>query len=178
MLVQRWVFGVNLLTGEASELFYGGEVSDTERALLRAVSEVAPSQRAALLWLTQANAPQRLAIYYLLYKHHAGRREFDHAQRAAELGLLHAARQAGIPEDYRCVTPNPELDFTGDGPLRFWLFTLKALAFIRLRSGDAGGAADLLKRVARLAPNSGLGDEVVDAMLRAAIDSGSVERQT
>ena len=160
---------MNLLTGEASELFYGGEVPDSVRELLRTATQALPSQRGALLWLAQASTPQTLAIYYLLYKHHAGRRELDQAQRAAELGLVQAARQAGLPEDYRSVTAIHTLDSTQDGPQRFWLFTLKALAFIRLRAGDVSGAKDLLERVASFAPDAGLGDEVIEALLRASV---------
>lgn len=159
---------MNIVTGEASELFYGGEIPETVRALLQIAPRLLPSQRGTLLWLAQATEPEALAIYYLLYKHHTSRRELNQAQRAAELGLVQAARQAGLAEDYRSVTALQTLDYAHDGPQRFWLFTLKALAFIRLRKGDASTAEDLLQRVARFAPDSGLGDEVIDAMLRAA----------
>jgi homocitrate synthase NifV len=51
------------------------------------------------------------------------------AERAASKGLAEAARQAGLPQDWRTSVP-PGIDFNVNGPARFWLFTLKALAFI------------------------------------------------
>lgn len=153
---------MNLFTGESADHFFGGDVHAATRALLHQAAHAAPDQRTVLLWTAQATAPTQLAVYYALYKHHASRREFELAERAATRALAEAARQSGL--DRR--EPQPQ-DFQHDGPARFWLFTLKALAFIALRSGRPDEARAHLARVAALGPDARVGDEVIDALLRA-----------
>ncbi|HYS66248.1 MAG TPA: hypothetical protein VEN30_20895 [Paraburkholderia sp.] len=55
--------------------------------------------------------------------------------RPARQGLKAAARAAALDEDWQAVQPG-DANFTAPGPARFWLFTLKALAFISLRRGE------------------------------------------
>jgi hypothetical protein len=103
----------------------------------------------------------------VLYKHHAGRREFEMAERAAARGLQEAAVLAGLPKDWRLVTPPlpPELCRTGPG--RFWLFTLKGLAFIHLRSGQPEQARALLQHLQACDPDAGIGGDVIASLLAA-----------
>ena len=63
------------------------------------------------------------------------------------------------------------LDFSRNGPARFWLFTLKALAFIALRSQRPAEAAELLARIALLDSNARIGGEVI-ATLLASVQGG------
>ena len=160
---------MNLSTGEASDAFFGGEVSEAVRALLHQAAGAAADERGALLWTAQAIAPDALAVYYALYKFHAGRREFEQAERAALRGLQAAALQARLPSDWQAVGPGCGADFHADGPARFWLFTLKALAFIRLRSGRPEASRLLLDHIERLQPGSRVGHEVIGAMVSAAL---------
>lgn len=159
---------MNLFTGNASDAFFGGEVSAPVRELLHRAASAVAGERAALLWTAHALAPDCLAIYYALYKHHAGRREFELAERAAWRGLQEAARQGGIGTDWRAVEPAPHLDFSQDGPQRFWLFTLKALSFIHLRSERPEMAGELLAKLHQLDPQAQTGSEVTASLLRAA----------
>ena len=155
---------MNLLSGESSNSFFGGEVPPAVSRLLDQIHGAPARETEALLWTAQATAPDCLAVYYLLYKFHAGRREFELAERAACSGLAVAARQAGLAEDWRDV-PAGSVDFSRPGPARFWLFTLKALAFIKLRQGEVALANALIGKIEALHPNGGLGDDVVAALL-------------
>ncbi len=158
---------MNLLTGNDADEFFGGCEPEFARQLLHQAS-VQPEEAGALLWSAQALAPQSLGIYYAIYKHHARRREFEDAERAARRGLQEAARQAGLPADWRTATRAnlpPGIDFHADGVARFWLFTLKALAFIALRSGRPDDARALLAQIATLAPDAKIGHEVIATML-------------
>lgn len=159
---------MNLMTGESADAFFGGEVPPAVRVLLHQAALAPPPARAALLWTAQALAPDALAIYYGLYKHHAGRREFDLAARAAERGLLEAARLAGLDADWRRVQPGDGPGFEPAGPARFWLFTLKALAFIRLRAGRPEDARALLAQIERLDGGARVGHDVVAQLLASA----------
>lgn len=158
---------MNLFTGESADEFFGGPVSPVARSLLRRAGEAAPEARGALLWTAQALEPGALAIYYALYKYHAWRREFALAERAARRGLAESARGAGLPEDWTSVSPDARHDWHHAGPARFWLFTLKSLAFICLRDGRRDEAARCLRVVQRVAPEARIGEDVIDALLGA-----------
>lgn len=159
---------MNLFTGEAADAFFGGEVTPAVRGLLHQAAAAGPDDRGSLLWTAQALAPDCLAVYYALYKHHAGRREFELAERAAFRGLQEAAAHCGIDDEGQPRPGMPAPDFVSDGPARFWLFTLKALAFVNLRSGRAERARMFLERIERLGPEARIGDEVISALLKAA----------
>lgn len=166
---------MNLFTGEAADAYFGGDMPEAARRLLHEAARSARGDVGALLWTAQAIAPQALGIYYALYKHHAGLREFEQAERAAQRGLLEAARQAGLAEDWRQVVPGrvpAGVDFRGSGAARFWLFTLKASAFIALRSGRLDDARELLAHIVALDDQAHLGSEVI-ATLLASVTSGS-----
>lgn len=160
---------MNILTGESSEAWFGGEVPPAVHGLLRQAAAAPAQTRGALLWTAQALSPQTLPVYYALYKHHAQRRELALAERAARRGLQEAALAAGLRDDGRRLDGSTA-DFSVNGPARFWLFTLKALAFIALRSGRPEEAREQLARIAALAPEERIGDDVIAAMLGAAGD--------
>jgi len=155
---------VNILSGEVSKEFFGGEVPHLVRHLLEQVAGASPHEVEALLWTAQTSAPECLPVYYLLYKFHARRREFDLAEKAAIKGIRTAARQAGLTEDWREVSVG-QADFTMPGAARFWLFSLKALAFIYLRSGRPDSARMLTARIGALDPSAGIGNDVITSLL-------------
>jgi len=156
---------VNLLTGIESTELFGGEVSPAVQHLIEVARNAPREQVAAALWTAALTAPQSLAIYYLLYKFHAGLGELGEAQKAARKGLDAAARAAALAPDWRAVCPG-DADFTTPGPARFWLFTLKALAFISLRLGEREAVVALIAQLHRLAPSDQLGAGVVEALLQ------------
>jgi hypothetical protein len=59
-----------------------------------------------------------------------------------------------------------DANFTTPGPARFWLFTLKALAFISLRRGEREVAVALIAQMRRLDPVDQLGFGVVEGLLQ------------
>lgn len=161
---------MNLFTGESSDAFFGGEVPPLVRRLLDQARTAASHEMESLLWTAQVSAPECLPIYYLLYKFHARLRQYEQAERAALKGVAMAARQAGLKENWRDVTP-ADADFAAVGPARFWLFSLKALAFIYLRSHRAEASRELVDKLRELDPDQGLGGEVIAALLHASDDA-------
>jgi hypothetical protein len=112
--------------------------------------------------------PTELPIYFCLYKIHTYRGNLDEAQSIAERGLDEAARQAGWDIDWRNWRPQVPLP---EGPGRFALYTLKALAFIQLRKDNARDARELLGALRQLDPTGAVGWPVV-AALADGIDEG------
>ena len=108
-----------------------------------------------------AAAPTELPTYFCLYKIHTYQGHLDEAQKAAESGMREAARQAGWDADWRHWQPET---IVPDGPGRFALYTLKALAFIHLRRDDQHLANQMLAALRRLDPAGAVGWPVVAAL--------------
>ena len=99
-----------LMSSERSGELFGGEAPPEIRQLIEDAKSAPRDQIGARLWAIQARAPDCLPIYYLLYKFHAGRREFDQAERAALTGLDRAGSLCALPvgADPPAVSPaNP-----------------------------------------------------------------------
>ncbi len=108
-----------------------------------------------------AAAPTQLPIYFCLYKIHTYQGHLDEARAAAENGLREAANQAGWTADWRKWTPRPTVP---DGPGRFALYTLKALAFIHLKLNEPARAKQMLAALRQLDPTGAVGWPVVAAL--------------
>ncbi|MDO9708933.1 hypothetical protein [Paracraurococcus lichenis] len=110
-------------------------------------------------------APGALPTYLCLYKIHTYQRNLDAALAAAHAGLAEAARQSGLPPDWRDWTP-AQVTVPAEGALRFALYTLKATAFIHLRREEPAEARALLDRLALLDPTDQVGGSVIEALAR------------
>ena len=108
-----------------------------------------------------AAAPEELPTYFCLYKIHTYQGHLDEAQAAAESGLKEAARQAGWSPQWQQWRPQA----LPDGPGRFALYSLKALAFIHLRQGKRRQAEQILARLRQLDPAGVVGWPVVAALV-------------
>jgi hypothetical protein len=110
-----------------------------------------------------AAAPEQLPVYFCLYKIHTYQGDLDEALSVAEAGLREAARQAGWDEDRERW---PRERVASDGPGRFALYTLKALAFIHLKREDPARARGALGTLAALDPDGLVGWRVVADLAR------------
>jgi hypothetical protein len=141
-----------------------GELPEDIDALLQqgvAVYRHDHAQADRLFRQALAAAPGQLPIYFCLYKIHTYQGHLDKAQVAAESGLHEAANQAGWDPDWRQWQPQSVVP---DGPGRFALYTLKALAFIHLRRDDRHQANEMLAALRRLDPAGAVGWPVVAAL--------------
>lgn len=114
-----------------------------------------------LFRLALACDPAALPTYLCLYKIHTYQGNLGDARAIAEAGLAEAARQAGWPVNWRNW---PRLASMPDGPGRFALYTLKALAFIALRNRRPDDAAEMLATLHRLDPTGAVGWPVIAAL--------------
>lgn len=123
-----------------------------------------PEEADRLFRAARGAAPKELPTYFCLYKIHTYSGNLEAAEEAAQSGLEEAARQAGWPRDWR----QWQAPCCLDGPGRFALYTLKALAFISLRQNDRTRAREILDALGRSDPAGAVGWPVV-----AAIADGS-----
>lgn len=105
--------------------------------------------------------PTALATWFCLYKIHTYAGDLDAALTTAEGALREAARQANLAADWRLWDP---AEIAPHGAGRFALYTLKALAFIRLRRDEGREARAVLDHLARLDPDDAVGGSVVAAV--------------
>lgn len=155
---------MNIFTGvESSELF-GGQVPPPVQRLIATARNAPPDEAGAALWTAVLTFPRCLPPYYLLYKFHASRGEMEPAHEVASKALAAAALQAHLAANWRAVLPG-DADFSTPGPARFWLFTLKALAFINVRRGERAAALALVTKLRALDPADRIGFGVVEALL-------------
>lgn len=101
-------------------------------------------------------APEIPAAHRCLVKHYNRCRQFDKALAAAEYWVSAAARQTGLPDDWRQWQQAP-------GPA---LAALKGLAFIHLRNDQPAAAEAAIERVLALDPEDGVGSSVIAAQVR------------
>lgn len=156
-------------TGDAMVLF-GGEASPVITQLLReAAACYDQTPRAeAILWSAQAIDPQCLSVYFALYKFYFYKARLEDAEKVAQKGLNMAAEQSGFSSDWTKLSVN-SAHWHDEGPQHFYLFTLKALAFMRLRLGKHAESQSLIHKLEELDPSDTVGYSVIREVLLANV---------
>ena len=127
-----------------------------------------PAHAEAELLAAQQAAPDYLPAYYALYKFYFYRQRLPEARQIALRGLHRAAALAGFDADWRQLGIASADWRRDDGAAHFYLFTLKALAFISLRSGEPQACQELLDKLAELDPGDSVGASVIRELAAGA----------
>jgi tetratricopeptide (TPR) repeat protein len=155
---------------EASRVLFGGSAPAEASVLLEQamVSYGRTEDAERLLWEARRAAPDALPVYFSLYKFYFYKGDLANAELAARMALLAAARQGAFDADWRGLTPASADWSRYDGPAHFYLFSLKALSFIRLRQGDRGEALAILAKLAEIDPADSVGASVIRSIAEGA----------
>lgn len=150
------------ITDDPATLF-GGKASPVIAQLLQeaAAAYQQPARAEAILWSAQAIDPACLPVYFALYKFYFYKCRLADAEKAALMGMEAAARQGGFPARWSHQSPASADWNSTDGPQHFYLFTLKALAFIHLRQGRKAESLALLAKLRELDPQDTVGGSVI-----------------
>lgn len=116
-----------------------------------------------LLWEAHTLGPRVLPVYVALYRYYVHHQKLDEAERVCLIGLTQAASQGGFPADWRRLGRGAFATAV-TAVAGFTLFTLKALAFIRLRRQDLATAQAILDRLRDLDPEDSVGYGVVASL--------------
>lgn len=119
-----------------------------------------------LLYEARELDPQQLEVYVALYKFLFYRGYFDEAETVARDAMAMAASNGGFdaaPED---LVSGWQWDGE-EGPQRLYLYSLKALSFIRLRQGEHDEGRRLLGLLAQLDPEDRVGGSVIAQLAEA-----------
>jgi tetratricopeptide (TPR) repeat protein len=139
-------------------------------ALLReAIAALHDAPRAErLLRRAQAQDPDCLYLYYALYKFYFSRRRLADAEHCACQALETAARLGGFPAGWAGLTAQCADWSQAGSSAYFYLFSLKALAFIRLRMGKTVESQRLLDKLRELDPRDRVGASVIRDLVSTA----------
>ncbi len=153
-------------TLDSHRAFYAGTLPAKVGVLLdKAMSAYADTARAEnLLEQAHREAPEALPVYFSLYKFYFYKGRLEDAERSARQALETAARQGGFPSDFRLLKADAADWSRHDGPEHFYLFSLKALAFIRLRQGDKPGCEEILEKLGELDKADAVGGSVIGSI--------------
>ena len=150
---------------------FGGEASSVITQLLQEAATVyqQTSRAEAILWSAQAIDPACLPVYFALYKFYFYKLRLADAEKAALMGLKTAAHQGGFTAEWSRLSHSDANWNSALGAQHFYLFTLKALAFIRLRLGRREESLALLDKISELDPGDTVGSSVIRDLLNELI---------
>ncbi|EIJ41098.1 hypothetical protein BegalDRAFT_0175 [Beggiatoa alba B18LD] len=114
-----------------------------------------------LLWQAQQMKPEQLEVYIALYKFYFYKYRLDEARRVAELSLAMCAKVGGFDADWTHLTIDSANWSNPEGAERVYLYTLKALSFIRLRQLRFADADQVLTKLQELDPLDQVGSSVL-----------------
>lgn len=108
-----------------------------------------------------------LETYFALYKFYFYQARLADAEKAVLAGLEEAARQGRFPADYkRLLRDKDKWNLYANGITHFYLYSLKALAFIKLRGGKTLEARLILSAIHELDPEDRSGTWVITDLAR------------
>ncbi len=113
-----------------------------------------------------------LQTYFALYKFYFHHKRLYEAEREIRAGLDEAARQGGFPSDFRRLARQPfKWDLYANEISLYYLYTLKALAFVKLRQQQDAEAQVILTLLQDLDPEDRCGASVIRSLAEAVEDT-------
>lgn len=118
--------------------------------------------------------PACLQTYFALYKFYFYQGRLAEAEREALAALAESARQGGFPADYRQLAAEAEQwDMYASDVCLFYLYSLKALGFIRLRRQLEDEARLVLAVLRQLDPLDRSGGSVIMHLAEALAEDAA-----
>lgn len=114
-----------------------------------------------LLLTARAVLPDRVEVCIALYKLYAYSNRFDEALALIASVLEVTATRQGFSADWSLLEGNTFTQAEINLDTRAYLYTLKAMAFVRLRQGAVQLAQDILLKLAQLDPKDHVGSSVL-----------------
>ncbi len=120
----------------------------------------------AHLWRAHALAPSHAAVLIGLYRFYFYKNRLAEALDVGRICLRKAARDNGLALDWREVRARDAAfsDYAAALP-RFYLFTLKACAYLSMRLGDVAEGRAMVTKLLELDPGDKIGAKVLLGVL-------------
>ncbi|NMG49346.1 hypothetical protein GO613_14710 [Azoarcus communis] len=165
---------MDLLHFDPEPLYFDDPLPEGVMELVERAGEFygAPEAEAALAEAGQ-RAPDHLLVLVARYRYHFYRHQMDEAASVVWHAIAVSGKRVGLPasgmgRDATAVAAAGKLSMT---LTRFYLSALKAAAYIRLRTGDVGGAIALLEPLVSIDEADRLGSKVLLDVARATEES-------
>lgn len=130
------------------------------------------AQAEQLFKLAKESDRSCLQTYFALYKFYFHHKRLHDAEREIMAGLEEAARQGGFPSDFRRLARQPfKWDLYANEISLYYLYTLKALAFVKLRKQQDAEAQVILTLLQDLDPEDRCGASVIRSLAEAVEDA-------
>lgn len=142
----------------------GGRLAPPVEALIAQAGALRdqPEKALPLLERARAMAPRHPVPLIAIYRFHFYGHALEKARAAGEDAL--AVARSALGPNFGDVVP-PESATLGDAAVRFYLFTLKGLAYLHLRLGELEEAKRMLGELRRLDPQDHLGGGLLSYVL-------------
>ncbi|MDD2865619.1 MAG: hypothetical protein PHC99_12975 [Methylococcales bacterium] len=111
-----------------------------------------------------------LQTYFALYKFYFYQGLLREAECEVLAALQEAAKQGGFLCDYHRLALQPDIDMYANETALFYLYSLKALAFIKLRQEQESDARAILLLMQKLDPEDRVGASVIQSLADALIE--------
>lgn len=125
--------------------------------LLNASQSTDADSTEKLLLQAREKWPEYADAHIALYKFYFVTKRYKEAERAVWNALRIASSEAGFNRNYRRLTPVSVDWAVRTGPIRLYLFSLKALGVIRLRQAKVRLAKQVLQKLLELDPVDEIG---------------------
>lgn len=154
------------------EVHFGFDLAPLINASLQKAAQLIASKCEALEALKEANqsAPDQLEVLIALYKFYFYQGQIEQAEDLVFQTLIKASLQGGFSHKWDTLTRDSADWSAIRGPARIFLYSLKALAFIRLRQYDYRNAQAILTVLSELDPDDQVGADVIRALLDAMLE--------
>jgi hypothetical protein len=149
------------------EVQFGFGIAPEANAHLQRAAALVVTREASLQALNDAHqaAPDQVEVLVAMFKFHFYQGDTDKAEALVVEALDKASRQGGFDADWRMLSHGSADWSDPRGAGRLYLYSLKALAFIRLRQNAAEEAASILDAMRRLDPTDLVGADVIRDLL-------------
>lgn len=163
----------NLRRLDYGQVHFGFDLDPEVDQCLQSAAVHVADRNAALRALNEARrrAPEQLEVLQALYKFHFYRGELQEAREIVSQALIEASNQGGFDPDWKVLDENSADWGQQRGPARSFLYSLKALAFVRLRQGACREAARILEVLRRIDPCDQVGAQVIFDLLEGVEDA-------
>lgn len=145
--------------GVLFDLNLAPDLNDLLQKAARSYDE--PAQAEILLKQAYELDNKQLAVYLALYKFYAYQNRMKEAEAIVDEGLAVAADRGNFPNNWQTLNYYSTDWSNPTGAKRFYLYSLKALAFIYLRQDKREDAFKVLAKLQELDPNDEVGGSVV-----------------
>lgn len=155
---------------EMRSLYAGNVPPEIAQLLEEAMQTYHDSERAeALLNKAHQLAPSALPVYFSMYKFLFYKGKLAEAESIVRSALAEAANQGNFSASWEGLTPESTDWLAHDSPQHFYLFSLKALAFIRLRQYDRNECNLILDKLRVLDKADTVGSSVIGALAAGSL---------